>query len=72
MINIMIQLKAVDQNYMLNSPMIILTVHVESKTAHRRAYLWNCCLENKICICIRGQIHKGSLDIGCLWASWLF
>jgi hypothetical protein len=52
--------------------MMILALHVDSSIAYWWAYLRNGCLENKISICIGGQIRKGSLDSCCLWVSRLF
>lgn len=71
---IMILLKAVNSNdiFIITIIMMILALHAESLRAYWLEYLRNCCLENKICICIGGQIHKSSLDNCCLWVSWLF
>ena len=70
----MILLKAVNSNdiFIITIIMMILALHAESLIAYWLEYLRNCCLENKICICIGGQIHKSSLDNCCLWVSWLF
>lgn len=71
---IMILLKAVNSNYIfiITIMMMILALHAKSLITYWLAYLRNCCLKNKICIWIGGQIHKSSLDNCCLWVSWLF